>query len=230
MTATTGRTGPGEPSAGDAPRIWPLFGLSLSTERLRLAPVRDADLDLLSGLAQTGIHDVDRSPFSNPWADRTGADFTRGFAQYFWAQRARWSPASWTLPFAVRSDDGFIGVQQLQADDFVTLRSVGTGSWIARVFQGRGFGTEMRAAVLAFAFEHLGAEEAISGAYDYNRASIRVSQKLGYAPNGTRYDNVRGKAERACLFRIDREAWLVRSSATVDVTGFEVCRGLFGLV
>ena len=46
------------------------------------------------------------------------------------------------------------------------LRAIGTGSWLSSALHGRGIGTEMRAAVLEFAFEGLGSHEAVSGAYD----------------------------------------------------------------
>ena len=40
------------------------------------------------------------------------------------------------------------------------MRTVGTGSWLGRPYQGRGIGKEMRGAVLALAFDGLGAEVA----------------------------------------------------------------------
>ncbi len=42
----------------------------------------------------------------------------------------------------------------------------------------------MRAAVLLLAFDHLGARTARSEAFADNPASLRVSEKLGYAPDG----------------------------------------------
>ena len=81
-------------------------------------------------------------------------------------------------------EDRPIGIQELRATGFPTLRTVETGSWLGRAFQGQGIGTEMRAAVLALAFDGLGAEVASSGAMDGNAASRRVSEKLGYEPNG----------------------------------------------
>ena len=59
-----------------------------------------------------------------------------------------------------------------------------TGSWLGRSFQGRGIGTEMRAAVLELAFRGLGAATAESGALEGNAASARVSEKLGYRHDG----------------------------------------------
>lgn len=211
------------------PAAWPLFGLSLRTERLELMPVTDGDIDELISLARRGVHDPDAQPFANLWTDRRGSDFEHRFAQYFWAQRARWSVTSWVLPFAVRLRGRLIGVQQIQADEFHVLRTLSTASWLGSAFQGAGLGTEMRAAVLSFGFDALGAEAAISGAYSYNLASIRVSEKLGYVRNGVRRDDVRGRAVEAVLFRLTREAWLDDPPLVAQVRGLEPCLELFGL-
>jgi RimJ/RimL family protein N-acetyltransferase len=210
-----------------APSLWPLFGLRLSTRGLELAPVADGDLDELARLAATGVHDPDVSPFANPWTDRHGEEFELAFAQYFWRQRASWTPSAWILPFTVRVAGRIVGVQQIEGVDFPVRRTVGSGSWVARSEQGRGIGTAMRAAVLDFAFHHLQAEQAVTGAYEYNHASIRVSEKLGYARNGERRDTVRGRPARALLFRLERETWLRRGPSRLEVSGFGACRGLF---
>jgi RimJ/RimL family protein N-acetyltransferase len=42
----------------------------------------------------------------------------------------------------------------------------------------------MRRAVCAYAFDHLGAEEVTSAAFLDNPASLAVSRKVGYRPNG----------------------------------------------
>jgi RimJ/RimL family protein N-acetyltransferase len=212
------------------PALWPLFGLRLTTPRIELAPVCDDDLDELASLARRGIHSPDTAPFSNTWTDLVGTEFERGFAKYFWRQRAHWSPDAWRLPFAVRRKRRLLGIQQIEAKEFPVLRTVGTGSWLGGAFQGRGFGTEMRAAVLAFAFEGLGAAEAISAAYDYNAASISVSQKLGYEPNGVRTDNVRGEPATALLFRLTREQWHRTPRVLVAIDGLQPCADLFGAV
>jgi RimJ/RimL family protein N-acetyltransferase len=210
------------------PRLWPLFGLSLRTERLELEPVTDGDIDELASVARGGVHDPGAQPFANLWTDRRGSDFEHRFAQYFWAQRARWSVATWALPFAVRFRGRLIGVQQIQADEFPVLRTVSTASWLGSAFQGVGLGTEMRAAVLSFGFDALGAEAAISGAYAYNLGSIRVSEKLGYARNGVRLDDVRGKPVEAVLFRLTRNTWLDDPPLVAEVRGLEPCLDMFG--
>jgi RimJ/RimL family protein N-acetyltransferase len=51
-------------------------------------------------------------------------------------------------------------------------------------FQGRGIGTQMRQAICALMFDHLDAAEVTSGAFLDNPASLAVSRKVGYQPNG----------------------------------------------
>jgi hypothetical protein len=106
------------------------------------------------------------------------------------------------------------------AEDFARCRSVGTGSWITRSRQGRGYGTEARAAVLQLAFGHLGALEAHTEYLDGNRASERVSRKLGYTPDGQhavyRDDAGRVTEYRLCLGRGAWEATARRDGITVN--------------
>jgi RimJ/RimL family protein N-acetyltransferase len=192
------------------------------------APRDDDLIAALAGVARGGIHDDATMPFGNGWTDRPDESWGSGFAQYFWSQRARWTPASWALPFAVVLDGEPIGVQQVTAEQFPVLRTFGTGSWVARRYQGLGIGTEMRAAVLQFGFVALDAEVAITGAYAYNTGSLRVSQKLGYEPNGTRRDLVREGVADAVLFRLTRAAWEAHARTPVEIEGLDGCRTLFG--
>ncbi|SOJ57338.1 Putative succinyl-CoA transferase [Mycobacterium simulans] len=72
-------------------------------------------------------------------------------------------------------DGMVVGVRSLIGKDFPITRQVGTGSWLRLRSPGRGYGTEMRAAALYFAFSELGAQVATSASYVDNPASIAVS-------------------------------------------------------
>ncbi len=207
--------------------LWPLFGIRVRSRRLELRPPGDEEIAALATVARRGIHDPDVMPFPHGWTDRTGEDFDRGFAQYFWAQRACWSRDSWTLPFAVFLGEEPVGVQQVCAEAFPVMRTVGTSSWLARSVQASGIGTEMRAAVLDFAFIALGADVATSTAYTFNTASIRVSEKLGYEANGVRREVVRGRSQDTLLFRLSRRAWLERDRVPARVEGLDAARSFF---
>lgn len=198
-----------------APAAWPVHRLRITTTRLDLRPVTDADIDELLALAQDGIHADDEMPFLRPWTDAAPDQLAWDFCRYFWGQRATWAPDEWRLPLAVRVTGGaLVGVQQLQADRFAEIGAVDTSSWLARRHQGRGIGTEMRAAALDLAFHGLGATRARSTALVTNPGSIGVSRKLGYRANGSEPEHVRGEVVENLRFSLDRATWLARAAET----------------
>ncbi len=129
----------------------------------------------------------------------------------------------------VVADGRPIGSQDIGARDLAVLRTVGTGSWLGRPFQGQGFGKEMRHAVLAMAFEHLGAEVAETDALLDNAASAGVSRAVGYRENGRGRLAPQGRARDTQRFRLTAAEWRDRPHPTVAVEGLERCRELFGV-
>jgi len=168
-------------------------------------------------------------PFRIPWTDRSGRDFLDAFLAFHLRAREEWRPESWSLVLGVYVDGEPAGTQDVRAERFAERREVETGSWLGRAFQGRGLGTEMRAAVLELAFARLGAEAAVSGAFEWNAASLRVSEKLGYRPAGEAVCEPRGVPERELVMRIERADWLRRERRPVEVEGLGPCLPLFGL-
>lgn len=59
--------------------------------------------------------------------------------------------------FVVMVDDCPVGMQDLIGVDFAVFGTVSTFSWLQPSFRHRGFGTEMRSAILHLAFAGLGA-------------------------------------------------------------------------
>jgi RimJ/RimL family protein N-acetyltransferase len=164
--------------------IWPVFGLTLTTPRLVLRPIQDADIPAAVRAALSGIHEPGRSPFSNPWTELPKDELGRNMARWYWRCRAGMTPESWTLLLGIWRDNEFIGCQDVEAKDFASLKTVSTGSWLKRGAQNQGFGKEMRAAALSYAFDYLAAEAAVSEAAIWNKQSLGVSTSLGYEPNG----------------------------------------------
>lgn len=204
--------------------VWPLFGLRLLSPRLELRPVRDADLPALADAAEAGIHDPLVMPFASPWTDAAPADMRAGLAQHVWSLRATIEPNDWNLLFAVLENGVPIGVQDLRASEFATLRTVSSGSWLTMDRQGEGFGTEMRAALLMFAFDELGATVAKSGAAFWNVSSLAVSRRLGYRDNGVaRFTSRVGQANEEQLFRLT-PAEFVRPDWALGVEGADAAR------
>jgi RimJ/RimL family protein N-acetyltransferase len=209
--------------------LWPLFDLRLRTANLELRLPTDDDLVALAAVAKAGIHPADEMPFAVPWSTLPSPMFEKSYLQFHWAQRANFRPERWTLDLAVFVDGRPAGFQDLNAADFPVLRTVGTGSWLGRDFQGKGTGKLMRQAVLALAFDHLGAEVATSGAFLDNPASNRVSEAIGYERNG--YDRLapEGVAREHVRYRLTLEGWRSKPRPQVDVEGLDGCREIFGL-
>lgn len=207
---------------------WPLYGLVLRTPRLELRYLDDADASALLTLARdAGVHDPAWMPFVVPWTRGDSPAREREGLQYYWRVRASLTPQDWELLFSVRRDGELVGVQGLGARDFALAREVSTGSWLALPHQGRGTGKEMRAAVLALAFGHLGATRATSSAFIDNAASLGVSRALGYVDNGTDVVLREGLRTLDQRLLLTREAW--RDDVPVTVEGLEPCLELLGL-
>jgi RimJ/RimL family protein N-acetyltransferase len=208
---------------------WPLFGLRIRTERLELRLPTDLDLFELITLAKAGVHDPGQMPFVVPWTHAPSPQFERGFLQYHWSTRANWRPEAWQLELGVWAEGQLAGAQAISAGGFAEHRTVSTGSWLGRGFQGRGYGREMRSAVLAFAFDHLGAEQAVTSAFADNAASLAVSRGLGYEATGTEHRESDGLEREAIWFQMTRELWYSRERGAIQVEGFEECRDFFGV-
>lgn len=209
--------------------LWPLFGLEIRTPRLLLRPVQDADLPALVRAALDGIHDPDRMPFGFPWTDASPADLPRNLAMHQWSLR-QVSPQSWTIQFAVILDGTVVGAQDLAAHAFTDRKTVDSGSWLTKNAQGQGVGTEMRAALLLFAFDVLGAEWAESSAAAWNTASLRVSYKLGYGPNGvTRVAPRSAQPVDEQRVRLSRKAFN-RPTWSITTTGEQAVLAQLGII
>lgn len=194
---------------------WPIHGLVLRTPRLELRGMTE---QLALQLADLLPDDVELDP-SLILPDRRQRSL-----QSYARSVATWSPADWVLPFAVSSADGLIGLQALEGKDFAVRREVDTHSWLVASARGRGLGGEMRGAVLALAFGHLGATRAVTEAWQDNGPSLGVSRSLGYQPNGT-----------SIVVRDGSPSVMVSLSLTapkvpeVEVNGLSSCLALLGL-
>lgn len=216
-------------NAGMLSDHWPLLGLRLHTDRLELRLPSDEELAELGDVAAAGLHEPDRMPFLSAWTDVPPAQRARAVVQQHWLRRGTWSPDHWALTLVVFAQGRPIGVQAVSAEDFAVTREVRTGSWLGLAHQGRGFGREMRSAVLHLAFAGLGAEEATSAAFTDNPASLAVSARLGYRPDGVQRDNVQGRLRVTRRLRLSRADWERTDRPAVELTGLGPCLPEFGL-
>jgi RimJ/RimL family protein N-acetyltransferase len=208
-------------------RCWPLLDLRLTTGDLLLVPLTEADLDEVVRVLPADLE-------QNPGAPSFGLadDVRRGVVvhQEYWRSYGTWTTAAWRFHLAVWRDGELLGLQELEGNDFPTLRTVDTSSWLVSEARGQGLGKRMRRAVLALAFDHLGAEAAITSAWHDNAASLGVSRALGYRDNGVsslaRGDGV----DTLVHLRMTRDDWhAVGGAPDVAVTGLAPALPFFGL-
>lgn len=212
----------------DSPEYWPLPGLRLPAGHLELRLPDAADLVALAALAEAGVHDPEVQPFAVPWTDVEPAERAISTLRYHWSCWASWRPSRWTLNLVAVLDGVVVGTQGMSAVEFAVVREVGTGSWLGIRHQGQGIGTAMRAAVLALAFDGLGAEFATSAAFVGNAASLGVSRKLGYTEDGLERQMVRGRSHDQRRLRLDRASWQEHKTIDVSISGLEPCMSFFG--
>ena len=213
----------------DLASLFPPFGLHVQAGPVELRPITDEVLVGVCALAERGIHDPGEMPFYVPWSTAPRGELGRNTAQYHWRLRSGFTRAAWQLELAVFHDGVLVGCQGLRTEDFLVTRTGETGSWLGGEFQGRGIGTRMRRAICALAFDHLGFEEVTSGAFLDNPASLAVSRKVGYRPDG-----VRRLERRAGELALNQQLVLtpdafVRGSEPVQVTGAAQLRAFLGL-
>jgi len=201
-----------------------LYGLRIRTRRLELRLPTEAELVELYEVAAGGIHPPEEMPFGVAWTD----DLTKeSFLAYHHSTRETWTPESWKIDLGTWLDGMLVGVQGIGADGYAEKRTIGTGSWLGRRFQGRGVGSEMRTAVVALAFRELGAVAVTSSAFESNAASRSVSEKLGYRVVGRDTMSPRGIAMPHLQLRLERKEWRGAPFA-VETEGVAECLPLFG--
>jgi RimJ/RimL family protein N-acetyltransferase len=162
-------------------------------------------------------------PFAIAWTDSLEKDAFTSFHRDAWKT---WTPGHWSCNFVTFLDGQPIGTQAIEAANFATEKTVGTGSWLGQAYQRRGYGLEQRAAVLEFAFAGLGARSARSGAVFPNIASQRISEQLGYRVTGISEVSPRGEPVQHYVYRLDREEW--RCPIDVRIEGLKPALRLFG--
>lgn len=208
--------------------FWPLADLVLRTADVVLRPVCEADL---AELSETFPADVELDPAA-PRLALDDEHTVRGaiLHQDYWRGVGTWRPEAWRLKFAVRAAGRLVGQQELEGNDFPALRTVDTASYLVPDVRGQGLGRQMRRAVLALAFGPLEAQAAITEAWHDNHASLAVSRRLGYRPNGESLHRRGDAVDVMVHLRLARADWLAGGGATdVVVTGFEPCLPWFGL-
>lgn len=209
---------------------WPLAGLTIRTPRLELRLPNDEELVELGKVATKGVHLPGEQPFMSRWAEGSPMEIVRTVMQNHWRRLGTWSTDRWALALAVYDvrTGHPLGTQELRAEKFSELREVETASWLGLDYQRRGYGTEMRAAVLHLAFAGLGASYALSSSFTENESSQSVSRKLGYQPDGVQRDVCDNRVLVSRRFRLSRDEWQRTERPDVTVSGLAPCLSSFG--
>ncbi|NUL48095.1 GNAT family N-acetyltransferase [Cellulosimicrobium funkei] len=228
------------PGQGSLVDWWPLFGLRLESGALELRTVHDGDLPAHLAAVNEGIHEAaGTNPFGpNRWSSAPAEDIARNAMHDIWRNRAETDRDRWTIQLGIwdhgatdhgrRSTGRLVGNIVVRAAGFPVTRTVDTGSWITRSAQGRGLGRRARAMALVLAFDHLGAEHATTECAAWNHGSRRVTESLGYEPQGSSVQDWGGEAVEVLGYRLGPERF-VRPAEDVAVTGAAAVRHQLGI-
>ncbi len=206
---------------------FPPLGLRVEAGPLVLRPITDEVLESLVDVALGGVHPADEMPFFHPWTDAPADELPSNYVQFHWGVRSGWSRERWSLEFAVEHEGQIVGTQGFSTRDYLVTRTGETGSWLGREFQGRGIGTAMRQAICALVFDHLDGARITSGAFLDNPASLAVSRKVGYQPNGRQVLARRGEPAEHQSLLLTPDTFV--RGEPITVTGLGPFRSFIGL-
>jgi len=216
----------------DLSDLWPLAGLRVVCGDLELRYLDDPHLIELARLGSEGIHAPETMPFTGTWTRGTPTEVARAILTYQWGRRATIAPEKWVLELGLVRRGEVLGTQSLMADDFPTVRSAETGSWLGLRHHGQGIGRRMRLMVLHLLFEGFDGERATTSAFEDNAASNAVTRRLGYVTNGVEVVAREGQPARSNRYALDRTTWDARPEVLrpdVVLVGVEGAREQLGL-
>ena len=209
---------------------WPLLDLRITVGELELRPLVEDDL---AEVVRVLPADLELDPHATRFAVPESVHRAVVVHMEYWRSYGTWKVDAWRFHLAVRRDGELLGLQELEGNDFPTLRTVDTSSWLVPEVRGSGLGKAMRRAVLSLAFDHLGALAAVTSAWHDNRASLGVSRSLGYRPNGESFmarEDPDERVDTLVHLRLTADDWAASGgSRGVTVEGVDGCRPWFGI-
>jgi len=147
-------------------------------------------------------HANDRAIWLN-MRDRFPHPYTRADADAWLRHVERLRPGA---NFAIAVDGEAVGTIGLSLGDDVMHRSAELGYWLGREFWGRGIATAAVAAFTGHAFAAFDVCRLQAYVFEWNRASMRVLEKAGFAREGRLRKSVTkdGKTIDSFLYAITR--------------------------
>ena len=123
-----------------------------------------------------------------------------------------------------------VGTQGVSGRDFAVLREVHTGILAGPAVPGSGPRHRDALRRPAPGASPAWARSSPSpSAFTDNLASLGVSRKLGYLPDGIRRQSIRGRPAAIQMLRLDRAGWQAHRQVPVEITGLAPCLPSFGL-
>ncbi len=175
----------------------------LTTERLILRPFALGDAPAVQRLAAAREVAEGTLLIPHPYPEGAAEEWIRGHDEQ-----------SVNHIFAIAPRDGgevmgAIGLHMERQHERAEI-----GYWLGVPYWGRGFVTEAAAAVVAYAFEHLGVNRVFAFHFARNPASGRVLARVGMRPEGTMRQHLVKWGERVDVhyYGIVREDWLSNRS------------------
>lgn len=148
--------------------------MELKLERCTLRPYRQDDEPSLVRYADNrNISRNMRDRFPYPYTDADARDWT-----------TRVSTQNPVANFAIVVDDEVVGGIGLEPGTDIFRRSAEVGYWLGEPFWGRGLATEALRAVTEYAFKTFDICRLEAGVFEWNPASARVLEKVGYTLEG----------------------------------------------
>lgn len=142
---------------------------TLSTARLQLRPLTEADADRIALLG--GVWEVasmtGRIPY--PYSRAGALQWMQGLAEG-------------EVVFGIAHDGHLIGICGYSPS---TKGAVEIGYWLGKAWWGQGFATEAARGLMDYAFAQPGVRRITCGHFVDNPASKRVIEKLGFRPVGS---------------------------------------------
>ena len=175
---------PSPPPRTRPPRLSEL-DLEIATERLRLRPFVEADVEDVWPIVSDPTFPVHMS-----WSAHADRSETRAFIQAQTDAIASDTGVTWALVHDGRAVGaiGLAGIRwQLNA---LRVDHAELGYWLARPLWGQGLMTEAARAVVQFGFDDLGLHKITVGCLPENPGSQRVIEKTGFRHVGRRREDV----------------------------------------
>ena len=193
----------------------PAIDCVLQTPRLTLRPATMDDLAQWQTVR--GLNQAYLKPYEPTWPEQA-------LDQEFFARRVARLTQDWrddrTYSFLILREDRLIGGININNVTRGAAQYAALGYWLDEMSQGNGYMTEAGAAVLHYAFVHLGLQRMNAAALPANRRSRAMLARLGFAEEGfaKAYIQINGQRQDHVLYGLNADDYIsaLNNSAAQD--------------